>query len=170
MYYVGTMAYDPNYLEHHGIKGQKWGVRKYQNPDGTLTAAGKARYYQLSDGSLKSKTKYYQTEEGDFKKRGSFQRGVAEGRARMTKTSGEERNVVVASLMDYGASCVRSMAKATGMAAIVAGGTIAAPGAAALIGTGAAVAGTILGVKETLRYAGSLYGTASEWNRRRNGN
>lgn len=30
-----------NTLEHHGIKGQKWGVRRYQNPDGTLTAAGK---------------------------------------------------------------------------------------------------------------------------------
>jgi hypothetical protein len=32
-----------NYLEHHGIKGQKWGVRRYQNKDGTLTAAGKKR-------------------------------------------------------------------------------------------------------------------------------
>lgn len=33
-----------DYLVHHGIKGQKWGVRRYQNPDGTLTVAGKARY------------------------------------------------------------------------------------------------------------------------------
>ncbi len=32
-----------NYLEHHGIKGQKWGVRRYQNPDGTRTAEGKRR-------------------------------------------------------------------------------------------------------------------------------
>ena len=31
----------PNELYHHGIKGMKWGVRRYQNEDGTLTNAGK---------------------------------------------------------------------------------------------------------------------------------
>ena len=31
-------------LYHHGIKGQKWGRRRYQNADGTLTEAGKKRY------------------------------------------------------------------------------------------------------------------------------
>ena len=31
-------------LRHWGIKGMRWGVRRYQNPDGTLTAAGKKRY------------------------------------------------------------------------------------------------------------------------------
>ena len=36
--------YETDYLMHHGILGQKWGVRRYQNSDGTLTAAGKARY------------------------------------------------------------------------------------------------------------------------------
>lgn len=38
------------YLAHHGVKGQKWGVRRYQNPDGSLTTAGKAKYYN-SNGS-----------------------------------------------------------------------------------------------------------------------
>lgn len=32
------------YLVHHGIKGQKWGVRRFQNPDGSLTSAGQERY------------------------------------------------------------------------------------------------------------------------------
>lgn len=30
-------------LEHHGIKGQKWGIRRFQNYDGTLTAKGRRR-------------------------------------------------------------------------------------------------------------------------------
>ena len=31
-------------LTHHGIKGQKWGLRRFQNPDGSLTPAGRERY------------------------------------------------------------------------------------------------------------------------------
>lgn len=33
-----------NELHHHGIKGMRWGVRRYQNEDGSLTPAGKERY------------------------------------------------------------------------------------------------------------------------------
>lgn len=38
------MYYLKNELYHHGILGQKWGVRRYQNTDGSLTTAGKQRY------------------------------------------------------------------------------------------------------------------------------
>ena len=37
------MNHNDDYLMHHGIKGQKWGVRRYQNEDGTYTEEGKAR-------------------------------------------------------------------------------------------------------------------------------
>lgn len=33
-----------NEFNHHGIKGMRWGVRRYQNEDGSLTSAGKKRY------------------------------------------------------------------------------------------------------------------------------
>lgn len=33
-----------SYLQHYGILGMKWGVRRYQNKDGSLTSAGKKRY------------------------------------------------------------------------------------------------------------------------------
>ena len=38
-----------NDLRHHGIKGQKWGVRRYQKADGTLTPLGKLRYGDAND-------------------------------------------------------------------------------------------------------------------------
>lgn len=36
-------------LWHFGIKGQKWGIRRWQNPDGSYNAAGKVRYAQFKD-------------------------------------------------------------------------------------------------------------------------
>lgn len=44
--------YEDHYIAHHGILGQKWGIRRYQNPDGTLTDAGKKRYKSESVNNI----------------------------------------------------------------------------------------------------------------------
>ena len=42
-------------LMHYGIKGQKWGIRRYQNEDGSLTAAGRKKI-QARDQIRKQKS------------------------------------------------------------------------------------------------------------------
>jgi len=49
---------DTEYLTHYGISGQKWGVRRFQNDDGTLTPEGKKKYLN-SDGSKKTDDRGY---------------------------------------------------------------------------------------------------------------
>lgn len=39
-----SIRHDEDSIKHHGIKGQKWGVRRYQNEDGSLTVEGRERY------------------------------------------------------------------------------------------------------------------------------
>ena len=40
--------YESNYLCHYGLKGMKWGQRRWQNDDGTFNEAGKSRYFSKS--------------------------------------------------------------------------------------------------------------------------
>lgn len=48
-----------NELYHHGILGMKWGIRRYQNKDGTLTEAGKKRYQNWDGTPTKEGKKLY---------------------------------------------------------------------------------------------------------------
>lgn len=56
------MAQQYYYIAHHGIKGQKWGVRRYQNPDGTLTELGKKRYVKALN-----ENRYVDSETGEVR-------------------------------------------------------------------------------------------------------
>ena len=47
-----------DFLAHHGIKGQKWGVRRFQNPDGSLTEEGKKRYNEDAQKLTDMSTSY----------------------------------------------------------------------------------------------------------------
>lgn len=48
-------VYNDEYLMHHGIKGQRWGVRRYQNADGSLTYAGRKRYLKFASSDSNEK-------------------------------------------------------------------------------------------------------------------
>lgn len=81
MYYY----YNPNELYHHGIKGQKWGVRRFQNADGSLKAAGKKRYGDDS-GTPSSKPTRGERFKGALKKVG---KAVGKAAAVASGVSGE---------------------------------------------------------------------------------
>lgn len=50
------------HLVHHGIKGQRWGVRRFQNEDGSLTPAGRRKYDVNADGTVSTKRNYSRNE------------------------------------------------------------------------------------------------------------
>lgn len=65
---------DSMYIAHHGIKGMRWGVRRYQNADGSLTPEGRKRYLtniggqtDLSKTGGKAVRKYLDKHPGDYK-------------------------------------------------------------------------------------------------------
>lgn len=69
-YYVGNMPVG-DHLMHYGTKGMKWGRRRYQNPDGSLTAAGRVRY---------GVSNAYRSARDSIRRAGGFRKATNDGR------------------------------------------------------------------------------------------
>lgn len=75
------ITYDNNYLAHHGIRGQKWGVRRFQNDDGSLTSAGRKRYGLgdvIRDRKILFDVKKYANKDGSLTDAGKEKFGTKE--------------------------------------------------------------------------------------------
>lgn len=57
-----------DYLAHHGTKGMKWGIRRYQNEDGSLTDAGKKRYGYYEDAGSRAYERKHRKAYNDVRK------------------------------------------------------------------------------------------------------
>ena len=76
-----------DYISHHGILGMKWGIRRFQNPDGTRTPAGKARY---NEGDSKSSNPVQKVGDAIQKGKTDKQRKAALEKARQAKAQKAE--------------------------------------------------------------------------------
>ena len=84
---------DDEVVEHSGIKGMKWGVRRYQNKDGSLTPAGKKRYNQelskIREAEKVLKTK--QATKGKIDRLNARKKAVEEGEHELNKLPARSR-------------------------------------------------------------------------------
>lgn len=164
------------YLAHHGVKGQKWGVRRFQNEDGSLTDKGVKRY------STKAARLYYKAERNkikqdkantfyEYKKAGKKARKASAKSDRvsagLSKQAVDKGRLKVASsrnLKFKAASVASAAATGVGIAAVAASGAAAAPlaaiGIAAVGGmaTGKAIGRTIYYGREKYNYKRSTNG------------
>ena len=78
------------YLEHHGILGQKWGVRRYQNKDGSYTSLGARRYAKAAQAAQRDADdlrKHGYTKEAD-----AVQKVADKNRAKANKKEAKKLN------------------------------------------------------------------------------
>lgn len=126
VYYCGGELY------HHGVQGQKWGVRRYQNPDGTLTDEGRKRYGIYGDKMSK--------EEG-------FAKGIKANR--LVKIG---KGINIASM---GITGLGTMASAISAGKLFAAG-LSTLGAATLAGTGITVGLVYLATKGIMKLSANI--------------
>lgn len=109
-----------NELYHHGIKGQKWGVRRYQNKDGSLTKAGQKRV----DKAQRKAAKSAKTERGGFlfkKKAPTVERAKTDEEINPNDLNARFKQMTGENVKSGGRGKVSELAGIAGIAGVVGG-------------------------------------------------
>lgn len=117
------IKYKSDSLLHYGIKGQQWGLRRFQNEDGTLTEEGKARYLdQMTD---RQKNQYLQMPENRQKavsnkmaEGKSFNRSVREVREEISDRNRKVGAAVLTGVALLASPITRNLIKSVGRFAV----------------------------------------------------
>lgn len=114
-----------NTLQHHGILGQKWGIRRYQNKDGSLTAAGKNRFKSKTANAGPNNREDHNKAHDKSKSKSVESMSDAELRARINRLQLEQQYAALSSKeVNTGKDYVNKMIKATTTVATLTSKTI----------------------------------------------
>lgn len=148
MEYVIHREGNEDYLEHYGVKGQKHGIRRYQNEDGSLTPEGR-EHYGYNQG-WEARQQY---------KRGAIDKQQLREATRAKGTLGKIDNVMNLGLgrrmrefENRHKKGVMAATAALGIAGTIAVGVLTGGAAPAIVNAGAQAAGSILGTGLRLKY------------------
>ncbi|MBP5598373.1 MAG: hypothetical protein J6Y02_23605 [Pseudobutyrivibrio sp.] len=138
------VTYNSSDLMHYGVEGQKWGIRRYQNPDGTLTELGKKRVREAHEHYTNA---YYAKKAGNERRFNKEMRKYNKETSKMTVPEIKallKRNKSLGNVQNMNINEVKNTQRTQNGVKTVA----AILGAVA---TAATVTATILGIRNTLK-------------------